>query len=423
MGKKRHYTDWLTGFVDHASYGEAPLKTLFWTGVSTIAGALRRQVWIKLPYFQWTAGFYVILVAPPGVISKSTTANIGMNLLREVPGIKFGPDIVTWQSLVTSMAGASEEFWNPTTQMFHPMCAITIASDEFGTLFNPQDRQMVDAFVSLWDSKEGVMRKETKMSGSDQIVNPWLNLIACTTPGWIAEAFPAYMIGGGFTSRCIFVYADTKRQLAAYPGMYEVPGQLDGERAMLIEDLVEISKLCGEFRLTPEAIRWGEEWYEKHWKETSTNLNDTKFGGYRARKQTHIHKLAMIISASRGDTLMIDREHLEFAEHMVTALEGDLPFVFAAIGQSNITRAMATLVRIVLEERSILSSALYRSLFHIMSSKEYDEGLKSGVAAGYLRLRPSPAGLVVEALKEVPKAKDIDSGIETPQEEDTENGV
>lgn len=405
---KRNFEDWLKGFVDYASYGEAPLKTLFWTGVSTVAGALRRQVWIRLPYYQWTPGFYIILVAPPGVISKSTTANIGMNLLREVPGIKFGPDIVTWQSLITSMAAASEEFFNPHTGEFHPMCAITISSDEFGTLFNPQDRQMVDAFVSLWDSKEGVMRKETKMSGNDQIVNPWVNMIACTTPGWIAEAFPQYMIGGGFTSRCIFVYADTKRQLVAYPGLNEDLSKFEKEKKLLIEDLTEIAKLVGEYTLSPSALEWGEGWYKEHWKSTETNLNDAKFGGYRARKQTHIHKLAMIIAAAQSNKLVIEREHLEFAEQMITALEDDLPFVFASIGQSKITRAMAILVRIVLEKRQIPTNVLYNQLFHVMSLKEYEEALKSAATAGYLRLRPSPSGFIVEALKELPKAKDIE---------------
>ena len=85
---ERIHKDWLKAFIEFGSFGEAPLQTLFWTGVSTIAGALRRRVWIDQKYFQWVPNFYIILVAPPGGISKSTTANSGMNLLRDVPGIK-----------------------------------------------------------------------------------------------------------------------------------------------------------------------------------------------------------------------------------------------------------------------------------------------------------------------------------------------
>jgi hypothetical protein len=76
---------------------------------------------------------------------------------------------------------------------------------------------MVDLLVSLWDGKQGAFEKKTKGSGSDSVENPWINLIACTTPAWIAGNFPEYMIGGGFTSRCIFVYAEKKAKLVAYP--------------------------------------------------------------------------------------------------------------------------------------------------------------------------------------------------------------
>src|SRR5688572_7628753 len=175
---QRHFADWLQEFMDWGSYGEAPLKILFWTGVSTVAGALRRRVWIDQKFFQWVPNFYIVFVAPPGIVSKSTTANIGMNLLREVPGIKFGPDIVTWQSLLQSLAQSSEGVSDPRDPMtFHTMSAITISSDEFGNFLNPDNPEMIDALVSLWDGKRGDFRKETKTSGKDLIVNPWVNII------------------------------------------------------------------------------------------------------------------------------------------------------------------------------------------------------------------------------------------------------
>ena len=69
----RNHADWLTAFMDYASYGEAPRHMYFWTGVSAIAGALRRKVWIDQAYFKWYPNFYIVLVAPPGIVSKSTT--------------------------------------------------------------------------------------------------------------------------------------------------------------------------------------------------------------------------------------------------------------------------------------------------------------------------------------------------------------
>jgi hypothetical protein len=122
---------------------------------------------------------------------------------------------VTWQALVSAFAESTMSF--EYQGEFYPMSALTIESSEFGNLLNPQDTEMIDLLVSLWDSKQGAFHKKTKASGNDIVENPWINLIACTTPSWIAGNFPEYMIGGGFTSRCIFVYAEKKAQLVAYP--------------------------------------------------------------------------------------------------------------------------------------------------------------------------------------------------------------
>src|SRR5215831_7830383 len=101
----------------------------FWCGVSAVAGAIRRKAYIEMGYFRWYPNFYIILVAPPGIVSKSTTASIAMRLLRQVPGVKFGPDVVTWQALVTAFAEAQELF-DVGNGNLETMSAITIESSE-----------------------------------------------------------------------------------------------------------------------------------------------------------------------------------------------------------------------------------------------------------------------------------------------------
>ena len=91
----RNYADWLKAYLKYAEATEAPQHMHFWSGVSAVAGALRRKVWIDQAYFKWYPNFYIVLVAPPGIVSKSTTVGIAMDLLRKVPGIHFGPDVVT----------------------------------------------------------------------------------------------------------------------------------------------------------------------------------------------------------------------------------------------------------------------------------------------------------------------------------------
>lgn len=393
---KRRLANWLQSFAQYAKFGEAPDNTLFWTGVSTMAGALRRHVWIDMGYFKWLPNFYVILVAKPGIISKSTTANIGMNLLRRVPGVQWGPDVVTWPALVQAMAAANESFVDPATGEYITQSALTICSDEFGNLLNPQDREMVDIFVSLWDGKEGVFEKKTKSSGNDSIVNPWINIIACTTPAWISGNFPEYMIGGGFTSRCVFVFAETKRQLVAYPKrLMTAHGGNEQLEQDLIHDLEAITMMAGEMVLTPEAYAWGTTWYENHWREKHAHLDPDQFGGYIARKQTHIHKLAMVLSASEGNSLSVTAEHLANAASIVTGLEPDMNRVFSKIGQTDLTRLSSKLIEIVADVGSIEQWTLFNQVFRIASYNVFEEAMRSCVNAEHLTVTNNGGVLTV----------------------------
>jgi hypothetical protein len=387
----RNHADWLAAYIDYASYTEAPRRMHFWCGVAAVAGALRRRVWIDQAYFKWHTNSYIILVAPPGIVSKSTTANVAMRLLRQVPGVKFGPDVVTWQALVGAFAEAQEAF--ELGGVWHPMSAITIESSEFGNLLNPQDKDMVDLLVNLWDGKQGAFEKRTKMSGNDTVINPWINLIACTTPAWIAGNFPEYMIGGGFTSRCLFVYADEKEKYVAYPGLI-VPDNQAAVELSLVQDLEHISMtLCGEYRMTADAVKWGELWYRRHYAAKPFGMEDDRFGGYLARKQTHIHKLAMILSASKRDALTITDEDLILANDMVSDLEREMPKVFSKIGRSDMSVQTERLLGIITSRGPMPQAQAYKSVHsYFPSAKEFADVLEGMTKAGLVTLYYPPGG-------------------------------
>lgn len=384
MANKRLFNDWLKAFVTFASFGEAPLKMLYWSGVATVAGALRRRVWFEQAYFQWIPNFYIIFVAPPGVVSKSTTANIGMNLLRALNYIKFGPDVITWQALVTSLAKATEAVSNPSGE-FRSMSALTFCSDELGNLLNPNDRDLVDALVTLWDGKQGAFSKETKTSGSDRIENPFVNIIGCTTPAWISGNFPEYLLGGGFTSRCVFLYEDTKRQLVPYVDEV-VPKNFEKFRQDLVHDLEIISNLYGQYELSGPARDWGHQWYKEHWRKKPKEVRTDQFDGYMARKQTHLHKLAMVLSAARRNDLVVSVREIEEAAATITALELDMPKVFARIGQTDITRGSADIINSIEASPGVTQTELYNRLFRTLPLEDFQKAINGALAT--MRIRP-----------------------------------
>lgn len=405
----RHYPDWLAAFMDYASIGEAPRHMYFWSAVSAVAGALRRKVWIDQAIFRWYPNFYIAIVAPPGVVSKSTTAGIAMNLLRKVPDIKFGPDIVTWPALVTAFAEAREGF--EVGDQIHTMSAMTLESSELGNLIDFRDDAMINLLIHLWDGKEGAMQKKTKASGNDDVENPWINLIGCTTPAWIAGNVPEYAIGGGLTSRIIFVYADKKAKYVAYPGDEVDSNTFNEMTQKLVEDLTHISKLTGAYKLTPEAKRWGRAWYEQHWKVKNINLDDERFGGYVARKQTHLHKLAMVLAAATSDNLVIEVEHLQIADTMISDLEGDMQFVFSKIGKSEAALHTERLIWFVQQKKSVIFHEAYRYVHaYFPSMRDFDDIVAGCVRAGFMKLENSGGAVRLVATGELAVDKTAGNG-------------
>src|SRR2546421_2046260 len=375
----RNFKDWLASYVAYAGFSEAPARCHFWAGVSAIAGALRRRVWIDQGYFRWHPNFYVILVAPPGIVSKSTTVTIAMNLLRKVPGVKFGPDIVTWPALATAFASSNEAF--ELNGEWITQCALTLESSEFGNLVDPADRAMVDLLVSLWDGKTGPFEKATKGNGVDNVENPFINLIACTTPAWIAGNFPEYIIGGGFTSRCLFVYADKKDKYVAYPKLH-LPSDFAETGTALAQDLEHISiHLCGEYKLDPGTIEFGEQWYKHHWEHKPDELDDDRFSGYLSRKQTHLHKVAMVIAAAQRDDLLITADDLALANVMISDLEKDMQKVFSRIGRTENSVQAERFIRFV-HKRGLVS---YASAYQYVHSAFPDIRNFEGVVTGACR--------------------------------------
>lgn len=402
----RNYPDWIKQYLDYTKFSEAPAKFHFWTAVSVIAGALRRRVWIDQGYFQWVPNFYIIFVSPPGIVSKSTTADIGMSLLRQVPGVKFGPNSLTWQSLTKTLAESTEGIELPDGEIY-PMSALTIVASELGALLNFEDREMIDVFVDLWDGKKGPWHRKTKTSGEDMIQNPYINIIGCTTPAWIRRNFDRYLLGGGFTSRSIFVYGHEKRQLEAYPGdrIATLGNSFEETQIKMIQDLESIGLLLGNYKLSPEAKAWGRAWYEKHYdRYKSVDPNDEGMTSFLARKQTQMHKLGMVLAAARRDNLVIEKAELEFADKMLSAVELELPEVFGRVAERDEVQDTLALIQIMAVRKKTDRQTLYRLLFNRMSSRQFDDALMSAVNAGRVKVSQEGNQLFITYIPPEPKS-------------------
>lgn len=372
--------------MEWTSHSESPDKFHFWTGVSTIAGALRRQVWIDMRSFKWIPNFYIILVAPPGVVSKSTSISLGHRLLRKVPGIKFGPTTSTWQALLEAFRDATETVNMGPGQPQLKMSALTIYISELGTFLRPDEDDYMSFLIDMWDGKEIPIEKRTRMDGSIVVENTWMNLLAATTPSWLQANLPQTLADGGLASRILFVYADSKRKLVPFPDEVIPDSEFLGLEKALIDDLTAISRLRGQFRLTPESREWGKTWYNELNTKVPLHLSHARYGGYLARKQTHLMKLAIVFSASKRDDLSITVEDLQEADQILLMMEADMTRVFESIGLSDSGVKLNTIMTLLKTHKKIDNGTLWKSVIAHMSQREYQEALMGGLQAGMLKI-------------------------------------
>lgn len=385
--------------MDYTQDLEAPDTFHFWTGVSTIAGALRRKVWIDQLHFQWSPNFYIIFVAKAGIVGKTTTSEVGHGILAEVPDIYFGADVSSWQALLDEMAAAKQTITLPEGELY-TSSSMTINLGELGTFLDPDDRKQIDVLTSLWDGKKGTWKK-TLRSGNTFIEGPWINIIACTTPAWFSRHIPNYLLMSGIVSRMIIVRGEAKRKLTAYPGLVRPQPELLGLRGRLISDLIEISNLCGVYKLAPEAVEWGKAWYEAHWTKRPLHLTSEKFDGYIARKQTHIHKLAMVLAAAQSNDLLITQDILEHANRVISAVEVDLEQIFASVGSHDTLGAYHESLAIIRACGPIRGDHLWRRLVSSFDGnhESFEKVMNGLLAARHIKQTNLEGQIAFEAIK------------------------
>lgn len=393
---QRNFPSWFEGYEAYTFNTEAPTAFHWWTAVSTIAGALQRKVYVDQKTFDWVPNFYIVLVGPAGLVTKSTSLRMGEKLLRSVgKKIRFGSQSGSWQAMAKEIQDSKLQIQGGIMS-----CPISYFVSEFGTFFDPQNREQVDFFVDSWDAQKTGFTRSTISGGQVEIQCPCVNILAATTPTWIKENFTATMVGGGFASRLIFVRGNAKRKLIAYPGLEQTDENFLKLQAKLVSDLKQISELEGPIELTAEAVEWGKAWYNHHY-TAKRQLSGERFDGYYSRKQTHMHKLAAILSVAEGSSMRIEMRHLLEANDRLLLVEKDLASVIDNVTSKQISTAhKREIMSVIRSEGGIDRDELYGQLYQMMSGPDFDKALSDLVKARQITISPK-AGKTILTLKDL----------------------
>ncbi len=327
---------------------ESPPLYHNWCALSTLGSLASRRIWIDQGHFTVYPSMYVLLVGDPG-IKKSTAMNHSKRMIYEFKTqVPMTTSSHTKQDL-TQLMGAEdspcrkafsigEGDEKETKQYTH----LSIFCDEFVSFLEAGNPiQMIQFLTEAWhNDRVGV---GTKSSGKDDIQFPCINILGCMTTQTNTDLVKQKLITSGFSRRVMFVYADKGGEPVPRP---VVTDEMREAWDKCIARGKEVLKLKGEFTWTPEAQQIFDPWYITNDQKIRTEDSDVmKF--YYTTKPEFVLKVAMLISLSEQDELVMKPEFIELSLAMLGQIEENLEMLFSNVGRNELGPIASAIERMV----------------------------------------------------------------------------
>ena len=391
-----HYPNFVTSFMHLCADTEMPETFAAWTALSGVSAALGRRVWVDEGTYVVYPNVYVVLVAGAGRCRKSTTVGMLKRILSQVdPKINLIAQKITNEAMISHMASLSEERSNASGKVYKYSEAFVLA-DELSTFLNSKSYEggIGPTLIQFFDCEKR-FEYMTKTKGTDVVHNTCLGILGGTTVDWIRNAIPSDAIGGGLTSRIIFVYVD-----APPPPVARV---YYGDDKQALEE--KLSQVLGIIRSGPsgpaELSRSAWEAYEheyNRWHRESPFFAVPTLSGYASRRGTHIFRLGMLLSvAERPDAaqVVVEDRHVFGAVKVLEASELMMPKVLYLINATE-RGAMGEILasRVAGCPAGVSRELLLYSVSNRLSYREFDEIMSTLVMAGRVKRVLGPEGPV-----------------------------
>jgi len=373
----RKLSDWLAAYGEFTAESDSPQGFHVWCSLSTIAGAAQRKLFMQTAYFPVHSNMYVVLVSPPGRGKKSAAMRTSKNILREVtPPVNFATESGSYEGIVALYTQIS----NPAHQ------SLSLYSSELGTLMGTNPAMMVDFLTDIYDGNPDWARATVKHS-KQTIKKPWLNLIAGTTPRWLGEHIGLIALEGGLIARCIIAYSEELILENSWP---ELNPKLEKLKSYLIHDLSIIGQLDGEIKFEGgkegDAFKWYDEWYKD--KSRYPTVSDPRTASYFDRKHIHLLKVAMALSLSYKDELVLTYQDLQRAKALLDSTEPGLRLALNAVGKNDASVETFRILQQIKSRSSVSYSETLIENYHNLrfGKKSLDQTLDELRTMGKIKL-------------------------------------
>ena len=350
---------WIDTYLNYTDDQESPKAFHMWVAISLLGAILGRNVWIPRVMYTIYPNMYVILVAGSARCKKSSAIRIGISLMKK---LKSHPMIfaqkITNEALIQSLDESKVD-----GASYGLICASELS------VFMGMDAiksGIIPTLTDLYDSPDHWTYK-TRGRGEESLYNVTLSMLAASTKNWLKTSIPIDAVGGGFTSRIIFIHQDRPAKLVLFSPETSKATELEH---LLIRDLEEIQKSAkGPVSFTPEAKKLASEWYQKEY----NTARDTQLDGYFGRKHDIMFKLAAILSVSERSDLIVDNTHIRQALFLLEENEHELVEMTSSISMNASGSMTEKVFDIIRKHKGIDHSRLLRKCWRFAKATEINE--------------------------------------------------
>lgn len=376
----RRLKNWVAEYISYvAPASESPLSYIFWSAATAISTVLKRNVYVGRGTYKLHPNLFTILVGRPG-IGKGTAIKPAINLMKEAKVANTLSGRITIEYVLERLStgwpvpqtGGSFKIGNESACMIY--------STEL-SVFLSASPNTLPILCDIWDFDEGDFEYGTRHKGEFRIKNPCVSLLGGSTQEWLISSIPSSAVGGGFTRRVNFVVANDREKLLPWP----VVQNHSSVRDNLILDLQSISRLRGEFQFATDVRPLFESCYAVD--SNPTEYDDEATTSYKTSLWAQVVKLAMCLSASRADDLIITKEDFRKAYDAIMTVAGNVPKVFRGVGESEMAVVTDKVLRFLetkgFANRQEILKALWRDVTHEDLDKILATLLQGGVIYEY----------------------------------------
>lgn len=325
---------WIKQVLNATEESESPVRYFYWSAISAISAVARRNIYLDKYYYILYPNLYVLLVGESG-LRKGVPISLAQKLVSKINCTRVLSGRGSIQGIIKNL---SQTFTLPDRSLITDAIGFLVSS-EFDAMLVKDD----SAFTLLTDLYDTHFKTDwkniIKVAGTDHLKNIYLSLIGASNETNLMSAIPKNAIGGGFVARTIIVLEEKRRLLNDLTERPKVIPDYDA----LAKRLFEISNIKGEFKYD----NLGKELYQ-HWYASFMKVESMDKTGTLERIHDTILKVAMCISLSRKNDLVLLKDEIEEAIEECLNCTAGMKKVFLGSGEHSLAKPTAMVLKMLI---------------------------------------------------------------------------